>query len=104
MEVQFINRHVRRFIYSLEKPAFGKVLKTLKLLEKYGYDLRMPHAKQIDSDLFELRIRDRQEVRLFYVIRSAVAIILHGFIKKTFRIPKQEIETARTRLGLFVDL
>jgi len=47
-----------------------------------------------------LRIRGQQEIRLIYVFGSNRAIILHGFIKKSQKIPQKELIVAQQKLLL----
>ena len=54
----------------------------------------MPHSKKITGDLFELRIRGRQEIRILYTFYRSQIILLHGFIKKTPKIPPKELKIA----------
>lgn len=58
----------------------------------------MPYVKKITSQLFELRIKEREEVRFLFTVRKNKIIILHGFKKKKGKIPKKEIEIAQKRL------
>ncbi|MCD8213465.1 MAG: type II toxin-antitoxin system RelE/ParE family toxin [Campylobacter sp.] len=50
--------------------------------------------------LFELRVKGNDGiVRLFYVFQKDKKIyILHGFVKKTQKTPKKELEIAYTRM------
>ena len=59
----------------------------------------MPYSKRITANLYELRIRGQQEVRIFYTINNGTAFLLHGFIKKTNKTTKREIETALNKLN-----
>ena len=98
VEIQFWDREVEKFVAGLEKATIAKVLRTFDLLEKFGHKLEMPHSKKIESGLFELRIRGDQEVRFLYVFNNKkVVIVLHGFIKKSQRIPAKHLQTARNR-------
>lgn len=94
-----LHHDVEKFIASLEKPAVAKVLRTIDLLERFGHQLGMPHSKWVNRDFFELRIRGQQEVRIFYTLRSEGAYLLHGFIKKSQRIPQRELEQAERKLS-----
>lgn len=69
----------------------------LELLETYGLKLGRPYTKQLRRDIRELRIRGKQEVRIFYQIKSSQAIILHAFLKKSQKIPQQELQTVLRR-------
>ncbi len=95
-----VHPDVEKFINSLDKPTFSKVLRSLDLLENFGYRLEMPHSKKIENNLFELRIRGKQEARIFYIFRQEKIILLHGFIKKKQKIPAKEIKKAQIKLEL----
>jgi phage-related protein len=58
----------------------------------------MPHVKRIEHKLFELRIRGRQEFRMFFTMHAEIAFMLHGYIKKAQQIPARELFLARNRL------
>lgn len=68
------------------------------LLEKFGHGLRMPYSKKMDSKLFELRIKGKEEIRIFYTIKNNRGILLHLFKKKTQKTPPKEILTAKKKL------
>ncbi|EKE14699.1 MAG: hypothetical protein ACD_12C00336G0002 [uncultured bacterium] len=89
-----IRSDVEKFITTLGKPTIAKVLRTIDLLERFGHQLGLPHTKKVRSDLFELRIRGQQEVRIFYTFQKREIILLHGFVKKV-----PENPTARTYPG-----
>jgi len=97
MNVKFFDK-IEKFIDSLEESTIARVLRTIDLLEMFGHELGLPHSKKIEPRLFELRIRGRQEVRLFYTFHHSTAVIVHGFIKKSERIPLKEIDNARRKL------
>lgn len=94
----FFSQDVEIFIQTLEKPTIAKVLRVIDLLEKFGHCLGSPHSKKIEADLFELRIRGQQEIRIFYTFKKESIIILHGFIKKSQATPRQEIKQAKRKL------
>lgn len=98
MEIKFFDDLLEKFISNLEKPTIAKVLRTIDLLGSFGQQLTMPHSKKVDGRLFELRVRGKQEVRILYSFHGGSAILLHGFIKKTQKISKRELENARGRL------
>jgi len=93
MEIRF-DYQVEKFVASLEKSTIAKILRTIDLLEYFGYQLGLPQSKKVKSNLFELRIRGQQEVRIFYTFKNSAAILLHGFTKKSQKIPKQELRQA----------
>ena len=85
---------MEKFIQSLEKSTIAKTLRTIDLLEKFGYDLKFPHSKKIAKNLFELKIRGRQEIRIFYTFHKSRIILLNGFVKKSRKTPQKEIKLA----------
>lgn len=102
MEVIFFNEELEKFVYSLEKQTTAKVLRTIELLGEFGNRLGMPHSRKVATQLFELRVRGAQEIRLFYTFQNNTVILLTGFIKKSNKIPNREIKRALSKL-LFID-
>lgn len=98
MEIEFLDEKIEGFIQSLEKVTIARVLHTLDLLEKFGHLLGLPHSKKVSDRLFELRIRGQQEVRLFYSFYKGKVVFVHGFIKKTQKIPQKELFLANKKL------
>ncbi|MBU0982195.1 type II toxin-antitoxin system RelE/ParE family toxin [Patescibacteria group bacterium] len=98
MKIKIINRKIEVFIEGLEKIEVAKVLRTIDLLEKFGLKLGMPHCKKINNELFELRVKGKREIRILYSIKNGQIVLLHGFIKKTRKIPSKEILLAERRL------
>ena len=93
------NIGVDKFISSLEMSVAAKVVKTVLLLKEFGHTLTMPHSKSIGRGLLELRIRSQQEIRIIYCFRGGVSVqLLHGFIKKSQKIPQKEIDIALARM------
>ena len=98
MKIIILENSLEKFIKNLQKPTIAKVLRTIDLLEKFGPKLLRPHVKKVSTRLFELRISGKQEIRIFYIFRNSQIFLLHGFIKKSQKIPKKEIKTAMQKL------
>ncbi len=90
---------VEKFIKSLEKVTIAKTIRTIELLEYFGNQLGMPHSKKVENDIFELRTRGAQEVRILYTFHKKQAFLLCGFVKKRSKIPRKHIEKAIKRAG-----
>jgi phage-related protein len=90
---------VQEFIDSLDVKSRARVARTLDLLEEFGTDLGMPYARHLAGQLWELRVRHgRNRYRVIYFLASAgTFVLLHGFTKKTGRVPRSEIEIAERR-------
>lgn len=100
MKVILFDSKIEKFIETLEPIAIAKALRTIDLLETFGNTLGPPHSKKVGARLFELRIRGEQEARIFYTFHKGNAVLLHGFVKKSRRIPKKELTAALQKLGL----
>ena len=98
MEIRIFDISLEKFIKSLQKPTIAKVLRNIDLLEEFGQKLGPPHTKKISARLFELRISGKQEVRIFYSFQKLQIFLLHGFIKKSQKIPQREIKVALQKL------
>ena len=88
---------VETFLDSLDKKMRAKALYGISILEEFGNNLREPHSKPIGDGLFELRIKFASDItRIFYffVVNNKI-ILTNGFVKKTIKTPKTEIELAR---------
>ena len=88
---------VETFLDSLDKKMRVKALYGISILEEFGNTLREPHSKPIGDGLFELRIKFASDItRIFYffVVNNKI-ILTNGFVKKTPKTPKSEIELAR---------
>lgn len=96
MDIQ-IDPEVEKFIHSLEKQTIAKTLRTIDLLERFGFNLGMPHSKKVAKDIFELRVRGQQEVRIFYCFHKDQASLLSGFVKKSQKTPQKELLKARKK-------
>lgn len=89
---------IREFIQSLDISSGPKVVHSINLLEQFGPFLKMPHSKKLTKELYELRIRGKEEVRIIYAFNKKDIILLHAFKKKTQKTLQKEIETALNRL------
>ncbi|MBU4098500.1 type II toxin-antitoxin system RelE/ParE family toxin [Patescibacteria group bacterium] len=100
MNVIFFNSKVKDNLYSLDKIPLDKCLRLIDLLKMFGNKLSMPYSKKISTNLYELRIRGQQEVRIFYCFYRDKAVILHHFMKKSQKTPRKEIEVALSRIAV----
>lgn len=99
MEVRVFDSNVEKFLSSFDLPTRARIAKTIHLLELFGQNIGMPHSKNIGKGIFELRVRGRQEVRIFYVFFHGEAILLHGYKKQSQKIPVKEIRIAERNRG-----
>jgi len=93
----FIEKSVEKFIKLLDEKSTAKILRSIDLLEEFNYKLGMPHCKKISKAIFELRVRGKDEIRIFYTTNKNKIILFHAFIKKSNRIPRKELELGKKK-------
>lgn len=96
---------VEEFIKFLDKETQDKFIYKKELLEMFGPQLRDPHTDDIGDGIFELRFRGKEgQIRiLFFFFYQKQIILVHGFVKKTAKIPEKEIEIAKQRRKEFLE-
>ena len=93
------------FILSLDYKMRARVFQTLKLLSEKGTSLRMPYSEHLVDGIFEIRAKvgsDISRVLYFFVIGKRI-VLTNGFIKKTQKTPKNEIELAKKYRNEFLN-
>ncbi len=89
------------FIEELPVMEQAKIRNALRLLQEFGTNLSMPHAKPIQGKLWELRPGG---IRLFYFAYiEQQFVILHGYRKQSQKAPGGEIEIALRRMQELMD-
>lgn len=88
----------KKFLSKLDNNSKARLTRDIDFLKENGSSLKMPFAKKIDKQLWELRTSGKQRVRVIYSIRGNQIYIIHWFIKKTQKIPIRELNTAIKRL------
>lgn len=66
----------------------------------YGSNLGHPHTKSLGDGLFELRLKGKDGIaRVFYCTQiNQEIVMLHSYVKKSQKIPKNVLQVALTRL------
>lgn len=88
---------VKEFLLSVDIKMRARLLKTVELLAKNGTDLRMPYSEHLVDGIFEIRAKvgsNISRVLYFFVIGKRI-VLTNGFVKKTQKTPKSEIELAK---------
>lgn len=89
------------FLLSLNPKMRAKVYSEIELLQRHGPNLREPYVKPIKGEeykgIFELRVKFASDItRIFYFTFSKnTFVLLNGFIKKSDKTPKMELDRAR---------
>lgn len=85
------------FMNGLDGKMRAKVVRAVDLLRDTGRNLREPYSKPLTDGIFELRIKvgsNISRVLYFFIVGNKI-ILTNGFIKKTQKTPKAEIEKAK---------
>lgn len=88
---------VKEFIKKLQAKTIAKVNQNIDLLMIHGPFLGMPYSKRLIKEIYELRIRGKEEVRILYSFSAKNIYLLHAFKKQTRKAPGKEIRTADER-------
>jgi phage-related protein len=94
------NEPVRDWLKSLskdERQIIGEDIKTVQI----GWPLGIPLVEKIDKDLWEVRSNlPSGWGRVIFTLKSNIMVLLHGFYKKSNKIPPDELKTAKNRLKI----
>ncbi|MCK4918119.1 MAG: type II toxin-antitoxin system RelE/ParE family toxin [Candidatus Omnitrophica bacterium] len=92
------NEPVREWLVSLtkrEKKIIGGDIKTVQ----FGWPLGMPLVEKLEAGLWEVRTKLENKIsRTIFTMTDEHIVLLHGFVKKTQKIVKQDLDTARSRM------
>ena len=91
------NIPVEEFLKMLDVKMRAKLLGIIKILQEKGNRLREPYSKYLDDGIFELRGRVGSDISrvLYFFYYNKKIILTNGFIKKTQKTPKTEIDKAK---------
>ena len=91
---------VREWLKSLsrdDRRIIGEDIKTVQ----FGWPLGMPLVRKLDTGLWEVRSNLSGGIaRVFFTADGGRMILLHGFIKKSQRMPADALELAKKRLRM----
>lgn len=99
------NVPVKDFILEQDNKMQAKIFHNLELLELNGNSLREPYSKHLEDGIFELRTKvssDITRILYFFVIGQKI-ILTNGFVKKTQKTPKNEIDLAKRRRNEYLN-
>jgi len=87
----------REFILRLDPKMQAKILKILDLLQVNGPYMRLPYSEHLEDGIFEIRAKQSTNIsKILYFFTIGQKIVLtNGFVKKTQKTPKWEIDLAK---------
>jgi len=96
---------VEEFIGGLTARAQQKFFNVVEILEEFGRQLPEPHSKYLGEEIYELRfqcIEGHVRVLYFFFIDDKI-VLTNAFVKKTWKVPEKEFETAIERRKVYLE-
>ena len=86
-----------RSLHPNERRIIGTDIKTVQ----YGWPIGMPLVSHLDKEIWEIRSKLETRIsRVLFFTQPSLIILLHGFIKKQQKTPKQDLAIAKNRLRI----
>ena len=84
------------FILGLEPKMKAKLVHILDYLKEYGPSARLPYSGPLGDGIFEIRAKQGSNIArvLYFFVVGRKIVMTNGFVKKTQKTPKSEIELA----------
>ena len=108
-EITYYSEKVQQNILRFPPTIQARYFNLTDRMQKFGPHLGMPHTRALGDGLFELRLKAKDGIgRVFFCTMTTRGqnaginrkiVILHSFVKKARRTPKQERDTAKERLS-----
>ena len=91
------SKPVKDFMDTLDAKMFAKVVRTLEMIKQAGPNLRLPYSEHLDDGIFEIRAKQGSNITrvLYFFFVGKKIILTNGFVKKTQKTPKSQIELAK---------
>ena len=88
---------VETFLNNMDVKMRTKAAGLLQILQEKGNLLREPYSKHLEDGIFELRIQAGTNISriLYFFYYEGRIILTNGFVKKTNKTPRIEIEKAK---------
>lgn len=91
------NDPVRKWLLSLTKEDRRRIGQDIKTIE-IGWPLGMPLVRNLGEGLWEIRSHILHGIaRIIFIVWNEEIVLLNGFVKKSQRAPKEELDLARKR-------
>ncbi len=89
---------VRSWLKELDQEDRKIIGEDIKLVQ-FRWPLGMPLVRKLEPELWEVRshMSGGRIARICFTVRAGEMVLLHGFIKKSQKMPLQDLELARRR-------
>lgn len=91
---------IKEWLINLDTKTKVKVFKNIEMLKEFNITLKAPYVKPLEDKLYELRTKDSKGIYriIYFAYKSKTFYLLNGFIKKSQKTPRDEIELAKSRM------
>ena len=99
--VETLDDAVDAEIEALPPKLRARLLRLFEMVEGVGLDkIREPHVKHLEGKLWELRAKAEEGIArgIYAAVTGRRVIVLHVFVKKSPKTPRQALELARDRM------
>lgn len=87
----------RKQVLPEDKKTIGEDIKAVQ----YGWPMGMPIVRKLETELWEVRSDISVGIaRVLFTIHKTSMVLLHGFIKKEQKTPREDLDLARERKSL----
>lgn len=98
--VETLNPPVDAELEALPAGLRARIARIAELIEAVGLDrVGEPHVKQLEGKLWEMRAMGSDGIAraIYMTVTGRRVVILHAFVKKSQKTPRQALDTARQR-------
>ncbi len=90
---------MREWLKSLElsdRKVLGEDIKDVE----FAWPIGLPFVRSLGDDLWEVRsnLRNGGIARVIFCVHGGDMVLLHGFVKKTQKTPRRDLDLARKRM------
>lgn len=99
------NIPVRDFLRGLDKKTYARFLWSFEQVRIRNVQAREPLVRHLEGKIWEIREESNTNIYrvLYFFFRGKRIVLLHGFTKKTQKLPREELDIAIRRLAHFVE-
>lgn len=98
--VETLNPSVDAELEALPTGLRARIARIAELIEAVGLErVGEPHVKQLEGKLWEMRAMGSDGIAraIYMTVTGRRVVILHAFVKKSQKTPRQALDTARQR-------
>ena len=95
----------QEFLDSLDDKMAAKMYGMMDILAEYGNELRKPYSEHLDDGIFEVRAKFGSNITrvLYFFYVGKTIVMTNGFVKKTQKTPKAQLELAKKYRKIFLE-